>query len=433
MSLRPSLTQVQTLKVHLTPQLRQSIQLLQLSATELSEYLQEQAVENPVLDIEWIPPSRSRTAGSDTARQDHALNNIGGQAPTLEQMLLGELRLIGLPEPTHRIACYLAGNLNENGYVTISPEEAGEVFGVSAAEVLEALYRLQDAAPAGIGARNLQECLLLQIRRDPGAHPWAEPLVSRHLADLGAGRHKTIADKLGIPLDDVMQALAYIRSLHPRPGLLYGSTQAAYVEPDAYIECVRGQLVIRMSEAHLPRLSLNTSYRQMLADSICKDTKSYLRQHEQAAQWLIRSVEQRKRTLCRVIECIVSEQAAFFTEGIDRLKPMNLKAVAEKLELHESTVSRAVQHKVVQTPQGFFELSYFFSARLQTEEGDAASAASVKAKIKLLIEHEDKRNPLSDQKITDLLVQEGIRISRRTVMKYREEMHLLSSRLRTQA
>lgn len=310
-------------------------------------------------------------------------------------MLLNQLEWSNISEKTKKIARYMAGNLNEHGYLMIDINEASILF-----------------------------------NRDRNAAPWTYQIINDYLVDLAGGKYKRIAEKLKTSIAEVKNSLTYIRSLNPRPGLPYSNLSQKYIVPDAVIQKQHNSYLIIMNETRIPKLSINHYYQQLFIGNEYKEAKHFLRSHLQSANGLIRALEERQKTLYKVIETIVQEQVAFFEKGIPCLKPMNLKVVAEILQLHESTVSRAVQNKYVQTQHGFFELSFFFASGLSTDYGMATSTESVKARIKLLIENEDRRNPLSDLKIMELLVEERIQISRRTVMKYREEMQYLSSRLR---
>lgn len=434
MKMNSTLSQTQTQQLNLSPQLQQSIHILQISAAELADYLQEQSMGNPLLSVTWQMPrerKRKSAAGMRPDTGDDVLSRVRSTADTLESELLGQLRTSGISERHLRIARYLAGNVDDSGYVAVGLEEAAAMLGESIEEVEAALRHLQSLEPAGIGARDLRECLLLQIAADPDANEWASAVVSVCLADIAGGRLKKIADKLGITGEQVKQAIDYIRGLDPRPGQRFGISTGTYIQPDAYIRKIDGDYTIVLNESLLPAISINPHYESLLHDNDHKEAKTFLSGSMQSAKWLIRSVEQRNATLYRVLESIVDKQADFLEQGVQHLKPMNLKAIAERLDVHESTVSRAVRDKYVQTPQGLFELKYFFTTGLPTAGGDSASAETIKAQIKGYIDGEDKRDPLSDQKMADMLAAEGIRISRRTVMKYREEMQLLSSRLRT--
>lgn len=435
MNLLSSLTQSQSLKLNITPQLKQSIYLLQISADELTDYLQKQVEENPLLDIQWYSVDRTHklkrtTSFAGNHRQQQFLQNIGKPGDTLEMILLSQLRLNRITEPHLRIAQYLAGNLNDDGYLRISLDEVCSACGADMEEVRAALACLQSLEPAGIGARSLQECLHLQICRDPNANPWAGQIVEKYLQELGSNRIKHVAENLHISLETTRQACEYIRRLHPRPGLLYNQQPQAYIQADAFVKSERGEYIIELNDLLTPKVAVNQEYLRLIARYADPVARDFLKSHFQAAKWLLRGLDQRKSTIYRVVEAIVAEQKSFFDHGVRCLKPLNLKDIAGKLNLHESTISRATQNKYVQTPHGLFELKFFFATGLSTHDGMETSPESIKTRIKHLIEHENKQCPLSDQNIADVLVRDGLQISRRTVMKYREELHILSSRLR---
>lgn len=418
------LLQQQSLKLNITPQLKQSIYLLQISAEELTDYLQRQAEENPLLDIRWP----LKTYDAESSQQSRFLT----PRESLEMMLLSQLRVSGITGKLYRIAQFMAGNLNEDGYFMIPLEEVCRACHADMGEVRTTLASLQSLEPPGVGARSLRECLLLQIARDSNADRWAGAIVRDHLNELGGNKLKAIADKLHIDVEAVKKAVQYIRGLNPRPGLLYGTGSASpvYIEADALIRKDENEYTIVMNDSHIPKVSVNTEYRLILSSDESGDARRYLQHHFKAAKSLLRGLSRRETTLYRVIETIIKEQRDFLDHGSLFLKPLVLKNVAQKLGMHESTVSRAVQNKYVQTPQGLYELKFFFSSGLAKSGDKEISPESIKAKIRSLIDNENKRKPLSDQNITDILVGEGIHISRRTVMKYREEMLLLSSRMR---
>ncbi|GAA3404771.1 RNA polymerase factor sigma-54 [Paenibacillus hodogayensis] len=425
----------QNLSVTVTPRLLQSMHVLQLSSAELASYVQDQSSENPLLEVLWsdaVPgrAQRSRIRQAPFNGTPRPMPESAAATETLESALLSQLRLSGLGGRIFAIAKYLAGNINENGFLNVALSEAALRFGAEEREAGEALHALQSLEPAGIAARSLQESLCIQIRRDGQADPWAEALVTRCLKELGAGQWKTAARMLNITPEQVKQSYAYIRTLNPRPGLAYQHQRTLDVKPDALIRKIGNRYVCGLIDGWIPQVSVNRNVQRLCLESGCKETEAYAKQHVQAANWLIHSLEQRQRTFMRVIEAIADEQQSFLERGASGLKPMNLKTIADKLQLHESTVSRAIQNKYVQTPHGMVELKYFFGAGLATADGETASAERIKSRIRQLIEEENKSKPLSDQQLTDLLVKEGLHISRRTVMKYREEVHILSSRLR---
>lgn len=433
MQLQPALTQQQQIHLHMTPQMLQSMNVLQMSSADLLNYLEEQAVENPFIEVAHSSDTyRHKEAGSKTQRREDILLELADpRQETLEAMLLSQLRMNGISPEDYPLAAFLVGNLNEDGWLSISLEEASLQLREPMENMHRALGWVQSLEPVGVGARTLQECLAIQIERDPKANPWAAAIVSDYLKELAEGKLRRIAESLGIPIEQVEATLAYIRSLQPRPGSAYHHESQGYIEPDATVLKRNDIYVTMMNEANLPKVALHSLYGQAHFDSgYNQETKAFLKQYIQPAQWLIRSLEQRRLTLQRVIEAIVEEQVDFLEEGIDALKPMTLKTVAQKVELHESTISRAVTHKYIDTPRGTFPLKFFFTNGLMKSDGTLTSAASIKVKIARLIGQERKDSPLSDQNIADTLAEQGLQVSRRTVMKYREEMNIVSSRYR---
>lgn len=438
---QPNLIQGQSMRLTATPRLIQAMTMLQMSAMELAHYIQERALENPFLDVDsdaGLPDggdaawARHR-AGAAASGIDGFIDTMSAGSDSLEAELLSQLRIRGAQGRLYKLAAYLAGNVNEAGYLAVSLQEASLQLGASAAEIEAALRELQALEPAGVGARTLQECLELQIARDAAADPWAYAVVSRFLDELAGGRLQRIAEALAIPIERVKQTLDYIRTLNPRPGASYGHQAPQYVAPDAAIRRERERYAVVLNERSVPKVAVHRAHAQLVALHDHPAVRRYAREHLQEAQWLVRCVEQRKATLLRVVEAVAGEQLPFLEQGRASLRPMNLRAIADKLGVDESTVSRAVSGKYVQTPHGIFELKSLFSSGLRTQSGDAASSESIKERIRRAIAEEDASRPLSDQQITDLLAAEGIRISRRTVMKYREEMRILSSKLRARA
>lgn len=435
MQLQPTLNHQQQLQLHMTPQMLQSMKLLQMTSVELRDYLDEQSVENPFIEV--IQPSdssRYREAGAraKAQRRENVLLELADpRQETLEAVLLSQLRMNGISPEDYRLAAFLIGNLNEDGWLSLSLEEASRHLREPIDKVQRALVCVQSLEPAGVGARTLQECLAIQIARDPEANSWAAAIINDYLIELAEGKLRHIADSLDITLEQVEASLHYIRSLQPRPGSAYQHEADSYFEPDATVLKVNGGYVTVLNEANIPKVTLHPIYAQSNNDGVYnQETKAFLRQYIQPAKWLIRSLEQRRLTLQRVIDAIVEAQVHFLEEGIDALKPMTLRTIAQKVELHESTISRAVTHKYIETPQGTFPLKFFFTYGLMKKDGTLASAASIKVKIARLIGEECKGSPLSDQSIADRLAEQGLQVSRRTVMKYREELNIGSSRYR---
>ncbi|MEB3101707.1 RNA polymerase factor sigma-54 [Ferviditalea candida] len=429
------LDQLQSQKLLMTPELQQSIQVLQYSADELFSFLQEQANENPIIEIDWpfFDANRKRkTKGSNHNDENMDLiANLSGQADTLEERIMNQLRLIDYTPELFKAVSFFAGNLDDSGYLTISLSEAEQYLHLPAPTIERALHILQSFDPPGIGARDLRECLMLQIARDPNAPDMAEQIVQEHLDQLAKGKFDKIAKDTGISKEEVISILEYIRTLNPKPYASYGSVSEGPLIVDARIVLhpVSRQLLI-ITDKSLPKITVSMDLRSTCKSGDGDQFHDILQEKIKSANWLIRSIEHRSITLQKVIRAIVDEQYEFFTNESAGLKPLGLKVISEKLGLHESTISRAVRNKYIDTPKGIFELRFFFSNAISTSEGQQVSSRIVKTRIRELIEAEKRTKPLSDQKIADLLEKEGIPISRRTVAKYREEERILPSSLR---
>jgi len=354
--------------------------------------------------------------------------------PTLAEHLEWQLQLSPLPEEERRIAEFIIGNLDERGYLLASVEEIAREAGADPAAVERTLAEVQDFDPAGVAARDLQECLAIQVRV-LGIH---DPLVHRILAEcldpLVKRDFRGIARKLGIPIEDVAAAAKVIGRLEPRPGRAFGGDDPVYIIPDIYVYKIADEFHVVLNDDGLPRLRISNLYREVLSRGreTPKDTRNYVHEKVRSAMWLIKSIHQRQRTIYKVMQSIIKHQRDFFEKGINFLKPLNLRDVAEDIEMHESTVSRVTTNKYAHTPQGIFELKYFFNSSIHKLDGDEIASESVKDRIHTLIRNEDPRRPLSDQRIAEMLRVANINIARRTVTKYREALNLLSSTKRRQ-
>lgn len=456
----------------MTPQLQQAIKLLQLSRLELLDTLHQEIEANPILeesageeqeyglsepsaeepapeveapvsevaiseraleDMDWDnylnEYSSSRSEGSSEDRELPAFENILSRKTSLSDHLLWQLSLSNFSAADQRIGEELIGNLDKNGYLTAAVEDVAAATGAEPGRVEETLRRLQEFDPLGVAARNLKECLLIQARALYAALPWVEEILENHMGYLENKNYAALAKALQAPPEEVGQAVQVILQLDPKPGRAFSIEEPQYISPDIFIYKVGDEYVIVLNDDGLPRLRINAFYRQALSqkNAIPEGTRDYIQEKLRSALWLIKSIQQRQRTIYRVTESIFKFQRPFLDNGIAHLKPLILRDVAEDVQMHESTISRVTTNKYVYTPQGIYELKYFFNSSLPGADGEQVASESVKEKIRQLIAKEDPRRPLSDQEITELLQEEKIHIARRTVAKYRELLSILPS------
>ncbi len=351
---------------------------------------------------------------------------------TLSDHLRSQLALVAMSESVRDAAEEIIGNLDGNGYLTATLQEIVDEGGQPLADVEEALRIVHTLDPAGVGAADVRECLLLQIESRNGKGGVAWNIVADHLKMVESRQFKELAKVLHRPLEHIQVAMDVIRHLDPRPGLRYSGPGARQVEPDVYISKDGDDYLIQLNDEDVPNLRLNPQYRRMLdrSQEPNKDVRNYVRDRYASAIQLIKNIEQRKHTILKVCQSIVRRQSEFLELGIDCLRPMMIKEIAEEIGVHPSTVSRAVSSKYAHTPQGVFELRYFFSEAVQGPGGTATPLLILKRKVKKMIEEEDTAHPLTDEQITDLLQTEGIQVTRRTVAKYREDMRIPSTHQR---
>lgn len=365
-----------------------------------------------------------------------SLENTLTRASSLADHLTWQLRMGDFTSDDREVGDVLVGNVDENGYLQISVEDAAFEAGVDTDSALGILKRMQTFDPPGVLARDLRDCVLIQLDQLELEEPLlanARAIVESHLDLVEAKRFDKLAKELRIGKDEVAGAVKIIASLEPKPGRNFITEEVRYVTPDVYVYKMDGEFVVTLNDDGLPKLRVSNSYRRLLSgDAGGTDAKSYIREKLSAAQWLIRSIHQRQSTLFKVTTSIVRFQSSFFDQGVKALRPLVLKDVASDIGMHESTVSRATANKYVHTPQGTFELKYFFTSSIRSSDGEGVSAESVKEKIKKIIESEDPRRPYSDQHIAETLAADSIEIARRTVAKYREIMGILPSSKRRQ-
>jgi RNA polymerase sigma-54 factor len=351
---------------------------------------------------------------------------------TLADHLHSQLAVLVMPEAVRDAAANIIGNLDENGYLTVSVEELAETGGHTVEEVRGALAIVQSLDPAGIAAGDVRECLMLQLESRNGKGGVAWQIVAHHLKLVESRQIRELAKAMGRPMEHIQIALDVIRHLDPYPGLRHSAPGARQIEPDVYISKDGDDYLIQLNDDDIPQLRLNAQYKRMLDrdQEPSKEVRNYVKERYASAIQLMKNIEQRKQTILKVCQSIIRRQLEFLEHGIDQLKPMMIKEVAEEIGVHPSTVSRAVASKYAHTPQGVFELRYFFSEAVQGSAGSATPLLILKRKVKKMIEEEDSRHPLTDEHITARLKSEGIDVTRRTVAKYREDMRIPSTHQR---
>lgn len=473
MEMKHSLHLSQTQKLIMTPRLQQALKLLQVPTLELQQILKQEVLQNPLLeevddvteqeDIEkensadeqnneeTAEPSEEDTIDWSDYMQDgldrtyvpqsetsvEFLEKVPVTRGTLAESLLEQLHFLNLPKDQMTIAEFIVGSVDDRGWLVTSVADIAEALGRPEVDVERVLMVVQALEPAGVGARDLRECLLIQLdaRGDRDTMPWK--LIHDHFDHLVNRRFPEIARVLKSTVEEVQAAADEIATLNPRPGTSVSADDPKYVTPDLLVERVDEEYVVMLNDRNVPRLRISSAYESVIrekkkadASSEEKQTREYIQGKLASAKWLIQTIEQRRRTMIKVMNCIVREQREFFDKGIAFLRPLTLAQVARQIDMHESTVSRVCSGKYVQTPRGVFELKFFFSSGLETDDGEDVSARTAKDIIKTLIDEEDKKDPLSDQRIAELLHEKGLHIARRTVAKYREQLNILPARFR---
>jgi RNA polymerase sigma-54 factor len=371
-----------------------------------------------------------RTPVSTEARDDLPFENLGGgDAVSLADHLSEQLRLATDDPDTLSIGMAIIGNLDEDGYLRAELAEIAEGTALPVADVERVLALVQGFDPRGVAARSIQECLLLQLTADPEPDPVSVEIVERYFEDLGRRRYTEIARAMKLSLDRIMESIDEIQGLEPKPGRQFTVVDSRYIVPDVTIQKVGDDYVVVLNEEGIPRLRVNSLYRSLLRRS-GDEAKQYVEQKIRSAVWLIKSVEQRQRTLRRVAQSLVNFQREFLDKGLPYLRPLALRDVGDDISMHESTISRVTTNKYVQTPQGLFELKFFFHSGIASNSGAMVSSVSVKKMIRDMVEAEESAAALSDQEIAQTLHSQGLTIARRTVAKYREELGILPSHQR---
>lgn len=472
----------------ITPQLQQAIKLLQLSRMELSTMIQNELVENPILeeqenegptqeDVAAEDAEKSQGEITEAAKEEdkghsHEMDTVGNadgelkqpadfdwenylgnynspwpttppanfedlptfestltKSESLQEHLIWQLHLSVLSEEEIAIGTDIIGNINDDGYLASPVEEIAQQLKLPTPKIEAVLKKIQEFDPLGVGARNLQECLLLQTRHLGADSKLIQEIIANHLHDLEHHDYPHIAKRMKLTSEHVRQLAKLIHELEPKPGRPFSEDNTHYITPDVYVYKVGDDYEVVLNEDGLPKLQVSNFYRRAMTqkESTSGEAKDYIQDKLRSALWLIKSIHQRQQTLYKVTKSIFKFQSEFLDQGITHLKPMILRDVAEDISMHESTVSRVTTNKYVHTPRGIFELKYFFNSSIQQVEGRDIAAEAVKTHIKKLIDDEDPRRPMSDQDLVASLKKENIAIARRTVAKYREMMNIPSS------
>ncbi len=469
MQLSPKLSLKLTQKLVMTPQLQQAIRLLQLSRLDLEQAIQEEMVENPVLEEETLEEGtvEQRVAESATEKEKAKEEGSGGEEldweqymdsaigsgfqaeagvplddgerPTLESTytversladhLVWQLRVSNLPEFVKKIGPCLIGCLDGDGYLRENDEALSQLCHCPVEQIPKVLTHLRRLDPVGAFARDLTECLLLQLKQVADPHPLVEPLIRNYLKDLETRRYTEVAEALETSVDEILAALHQLRQLEPKPGRRFDSDAPIYVVPDVYVVRKGDQFEIRLNDDGLPRPRISPYYLEMYkrlnSEEMDAASREFIKEKLNHAMALIKSLDQRQKTIYRTTESILRFQRDFFLKGPNYLRPLILRDVAEDLGMHESTISRVTSNKYLHCERGIFELKYFFSSSLKSTHGEDLSAVYVKNRLREILAEEDPKRCLSDQSLANLLAQEGIKIARRTVAKYREELKIL--------
>ena len=471
-----SLLQSQRLQMILSPQLRQSLEMLQVPIMELRSMIQQEIEQNPTIEelplkqetVEIEPGAEKNESQEndadlkfdkefealaklddewrdyffqdyhqtmpytieDAEKRQFLLDSVQ-QKESLQEHLMNQLNLAGMPENDVKIGELIIGNINNDGYLTVSIEELVASSDCDIAQVEIVMNIIRDFHPVGVAARDLRECLLIQLEHLGEDDTLAADIVRDHLDKLGAKKYHDIARILKVTTDEVLFAADLISALNPKPGSIYSSEVATYIMSEVVVQKVEGQYVVILNDDQLPHIRISNHYRALLKDKNAKpEVKAYIREKIKSGIFLIKGIEQRQRTIYRIASEIVKVQTEFLDHGISNLKPMTMAEVAKTVGVHETTVSRAVSGKYMKTPSGIFEIKYFFTPGIKTANGQEISNKTVKDIIANMVAKEDPSSPLSDQQIVEYLKKEGITIARRTVAKYRTILHIPPSHMR---
>ena len=469
---RFEMLQKQVQQMILSPQMQQAMHILQVPLQELQLLIRQELNANPVLEETMTtetqttqPPEEGTTeheaelnfkeefdiltkldnewrdyfkqsgtyrkfTQQDEEKRRFMLDSITTEK-SLHDHLLWQLGLSITDSKKKELGELIIGNIDDNGYLQVSTDELTTSSGVSSKQIEEIIKLIQTFNPVGVGARNLKECLLIQLDRLGKQDILVRKIIENHLDLLGERKYSQIASSLNINESGVKKAAEFIATLDPKPGLMFSTESVQYVTPDVFVEKIDDKYVITLNDEKIPHLYISNLYRTLMRkEDTPKETKNYIKTKLQAGSWLIKNIHQRQQTIYKIATEIVRVQQEFLDEGLSFLKPLTMQDVANSIGLHESTVSRAIANKYIQTPQGTFQFKYFFSGGIKTQSGEAVSTVNLKEQIAAMIKEEDPQHPLSDQEIINKLSDRGIKIARRTIAKYRQNMGIPASNLR---
>lgn len=445
MNFKNTLELNQSQKLILTTQLKQSLAILNMSRLEVEEEIRKESESNPLLEaerndegIDWekyIKHMESVNIRQDKNDAPYSsenavdFENMIRSTSNLYDYLIDELKYFKLTFEEKRICKYIIDSLDEDGYLRINDKEIYDALRVDASLFRRCLNIVQQLDPPGIGARNISECLILQLERRGISNNIVENIIMNDLELIGRNKLKDIAKKYKISIEKCKEAIEIIRHLDPKPGRACSNDKCVYVQPDVIVDRIDGKYIVHTNEKDVYNIKINDFYRNMMTDKDSdKEAKEFIKERLNSAATLIKNIESRKSTILRIAEAIIDEQQEFIQKGEKYIKPMKMKDIADKLEIHESTVSRGVNGKYMLTPFGLYEFKFFFNAALETDNSsEGASSAGIKRDIKDIIDGENKKKPLSDDAISKMLKEKGVSVARRTVAKYREELGIPSS------
>ena len=440
----------------LTPQLQQSIKLLQLSKIELTGFINKQLAENPVLEeqaenTDVIENNTNKNQHSTEPREfvekkittqnkqmlsyndnesPFNLENITSNPHTLSEHLLCQLGLLKLTKEEQKIAVFLVGNINDKGYLSSPLKDLAKKENTPLVKAIKILKKIQKLDPPGVGAQTLEECLLIQLREHNQDNSIINTILSKYMHQLMIKDYHHIAKSTGLRLSQVLKQISVIIGLEPNPGRPFHTNAVEYITPDVFIYRMAKKWLVTVNKEGIQNLQLNQKYIHLVTKLDNKKDKHYLEEQIKSASWLIKSLDHRQKTIVKVVECILKKQKKFFDKGMGHLKPLTQKVIAKEVSLHGSTISRVVSNKYAHTPYGLFQIKFFFGRSYIKQENTLLSAQSIKSMIKSYIDKEDSKHPFSDQQLVDFIEEKGLTVARRTVSKYRKQMGLLSSNKR---